>query len=140
MSALGDYIHLYKKHYAEYGVTRHSKGSPNPNYSMNVINNRISANVKPISKEAIAELERRLKINSDNEENRLLSEAERQKQHLINICYQLLYQRSKDITGANRIATMARGVMYGLRIKTKEDIQKILVIDLGLHIMTKMKK
>ena len=109
MSALGDYIHLYKKHYAEYGVTRHSKGSPNPNYSMNVINNRISANVKPISKEAIAELERRLKINSDNEENRLLSEAERQKQHLINICYQLLYQRSKNITGANRIATMARG-------------------------------
>lgn len=77
MSALGDYIHLYKKHYAEYGVTRHSKGSPNSNYSMNVINNRISSNVKPISKDTIAELERRLKINSDNEEHKLLNEAER---------------------------------------------------------------
>lgn len=50
MSALGDYIHLYKKHYVEHGVTRKSNGNANPNYSMEVINNRIKSNVKPISK------------------------------------------------------------------------------------------
>lgn len=109
MSALGDYIHLYKKHYAEHGVTRKSNGSANPNYSMEVINNRIKSNVKPISKQTIAELERRLKLNSYNEQNKVLNEAEKQRQQLIDLCYELLYERSQRTEGARRIHDIAAG-------------------------------
>lgn len=109
MSALGDYIHLYRSHYYQYGVTRKSKGNSNPNYSMEVINNRIKSNIKPISKQTIAELERKLKLNSDMEQGKSKTRNQQQKQRLINIIYEILYERSKNITGAKRVATMAQG-------------------------------
>ena len=50
MSALGDYIHLQATNYYKYGTSRRTFSSSKPNYSIEVINNRIKANVKPISK------------------------------------------------------------------------------------------
>ena len=109
MSALGDYIHLQAANYYKYGTNRRTFSSSKPNYNIEVINSRIKANVKPISKQTIAELETKLKLNSDIERQKSLNQAERDKQRLIDICYQLLYERSKNITGAKRTATMAQG-------------------------------
>lgn len=108
MSALGDYIHLYTSHYLDHG-TKRKTGSNEPNYSMDIINNRITTNVKPINLSAISELERKLKLNSDLKENQELTKAEEQRQRLIDICYQLLYERSQRIDGIKRVAKVAKG-------------------------------
>jgi hypothetical protein len=75
MSALGDYIHLHHTRYKKFGITRtNPAGGGVPKYDMGVINNRIGNNVKPISSEAIKILEERLKVNSDQQENKQQSE------------------------------------------------------------------
>lgn len=110
MSALGNYIHHYYFNYKKFGVTRKNPaGGGTPNYSVQIINNRIGSNIKPISSEAIATLESRLKINSDIEKDRQLSDLQQRKQTLINAVYQLLYERSKNITGIHRVSTVAKG-------------------------------
>ena len=54
MSALSDYIHLHHIHYLKYGISRKNESMGGiPNYSENVINNRINKNVKPIQQNII---------------------------------------------------------------------------------------
>ncbi len=110
MSALGDYIHLHHTRYKKFGITRtNPAGGGVPKYDMGVINNRIGNNVKPISSEAIKILEERLKVNSDQQENKQQSEIQRKKQIAIDAIYQVLFERSKNIEGARRVADVAQG-------------------------------
>lgn len=111
MSALGEYIHLNHSRYTKYGVTRtNPAGKGVPDYSIETINNRIGNNVKPISDDAIIELERRLKINSDIEvENNKLKNIQPKKQAAINAIYQILFERSSNVDGIRRVKDVAQG-------------------------------
>ena len=80
-----------------------------PNYSENVINNRINKNVKPIQQNIITELQRRLKENSDIEYQKSLNGIESRKQKLIDIIYEKLLEKGKNIDGIQRMAMEAQG-------------------------------
>ena len=110
MSALSDYIHLHHIHYLKYGISRKNESMGGiPNYSENVINNRINKNVKPIQQNIITELQKRLKENSDIEYQKSLNGIESRKQKLIDIIYEKLLEKGKNIDGIQRMAMEAQG-------------------------------
>lgn len=112
MSALGEYIHLYYKNYRQHGVARINQGQSFANYSLAVINNRIENSVKDIDKDAISELEKRLKLNSQSQLQNSKSQWQKRQQELIDEIYVLLYQRSKQVKGADRLYEVAKGDYY----------------------------
>lgn len=112
MSALGDYIHLYYKNYKQYGVSRIGASPAFANYNLAIINNRINNETQPIDQSAINELEKRLKLNSQSQLEQSKSKWTATQQKWINQIYTLLFERSKQITGAQRIFDVAQGNYY----------------------------
>lgn len=109
MSALGEYIHLYYKNYKKYGITRRDPDSNIPNYSMDVINNRIRINSPKVDEGALNKLRERLKINTSNNIEKEKSEWKIHQQKLINEIYLLLQERASGVTGTHRVINISQG-------------------------------
>lgn len=108
MSALGNYIHLYYKNYKDYGISRKNKNASMPNYSIEVINNRIKMNTKKISDSSIQQLERRLRVNTSAQIEKDAKEFEK-RQFLIDVIYRLLYERSSAVKSISRVKSVSEG-------------------------------
>lgn len=118
MSALGDYIHLSYRGYKKYGASRSTLQSSAPNYSVEVINNRIQNqlrsqnNGKDIDDKTIALLEARLKSNTDDKIMTEIAEWTQVKPQFIRVIHELLQKRCNAIKGAARITRVSQGNAY----------------------------
>lgn len=105
MSALGDYIHLYKKNYLTYGVAE--KGEKPKPYTpvKNLLTNRLKT-VKPISPSALLELETRLKKNTKTQEKLDKNINEQDYQKKLNEMYKLIASYSTPEAWGHGIGRM----------------------------------
>ena len=125
MSALGEYIHLYYKNYKQYGVARIGEQPSFCNYTLSVIDRRIDNGVKNINQGAINELQRRLKLNSQSQLQKSKKEQAQRQQQLIDQIYALLFERSKTISGVERLYNVSQGDYY-VTNKTNKKVSHIL--------------
>lgn len=109
MSAIGDYIHLYYKNYKKYGVSKVGESPSFNNYALATIDRRIENEVKDIDRSAIIELQKRLKLNSYSQLQQSESKWAKRQQQLLDQIYVLLYERSKKISGVERLYNISQG-------------------------------
>lgn len=109
MSAIGDYIHLYYKNYKKYGVSKIGESPSFNNYALATIDRRIGNEVKDIDQSAIIELQKRLKLNSYSQLEQSKSKWAKRQQQLLDQIYVLLYERSKKISGVERLYNISQG-------------------------------
>ena len=113
MSALGNYIHLMAKNYQQYGVNRINSGQSSLYNYMSAhefLNNRLNeVHSFNQSQQVINTLKQRLLANSSQNINQVQSQWKKERQKLINKIYEILYERSKTVTGAKKQLNMAAG-------------------------------
>lgn len=114
MSALGQYIHLYYSHYRDYGVAHINETPKIANYSLSVIERRIKNQVRDIKKEAINELQRRLKLNSQSNLEKGKTEQAALQQKLLDEVYSLLYERLTKVEDIDRLRQKAGGNYWSI--------------------------
>lgn len=110
MSALGEYVHLYHKNYKKYGVTRKDpNGEKRPDYSVDIINNRIKNAIPKVNDATLEVLRTRLKTNTSSQINKEKDQWQNHQQKLINEIYFLLQERASGVTGIHRVINISQG-------------------------------
>lgn len=113
MSALGNYIHLMAKNYQKYGINRINSGQSSLyNYTSahDFLNNRLNeVHSFNQDQQVINTLKQRLLANSSQNIDQIQSKWKKKQQELINKIYEILYERSKTITGVKNQLNMAAG-------------------------------
>lgn len=125
MGALGDYVHMLYRNYQRYGVEHYgvSSGQPLSNVINNYIramDNRINDDSLKVKEEDIVELERRLKLNSNQSLEKSQNEWANKQQQYLDQIYTILFERSKDVSGVSSGVERVYQISQGQHFVTKK--------------------
>lgn len=127
MSALGNYVHLHKKNYKNFGTAKIGQAPIIYNYvnSRTFLNNRLSGIKDIINSQTLDVLSARLKSNTSQTLTKSEQSFYRDQQQQIEYIYDLIYQQVKNIGATKKTLTnmtKGQGVRYNKKNKNTETI------------------
>ena len=135
MGALGDYVHMLYRNYQRYGAQPYGiEGQPLSKAMNNYIkamDNRINSSSLKVNENSIKELENRLTLNSNQSLKKSQDDWTKKQQQYLDEIYQILFERSQDISGVPSGVQKVYNISQGLHQRTKHG--KIINIGGGKH-------